>query len=120
MHPYKRTQRLNILLREEIAYLIMRKIKDPRLGFITVTDVELSKDLKTAKVFISIMNKSDYDVSMEILNSSKGLIRNEISKRIKMKYIPSIEFLIDQSIERGGRIDEILRQLREKDDATTE
>ncbi|MCX7913395.1 MAG: 30S ribosome-binding factor RbfA [Thermodesulfovibrionales bacterium] len=123
MHPYKRTERLNILLREEIADLIMKKIKDPRLGFVTVTDVELTKDLRTAKVFISIMNKNDYDLSLEILNSSKGLLRSEISKRIKIKYIPSIEFLIDRSAEHGGRIDEILRGLREsrqKDDTTSQ
>lgn len=92
----------------------MKKIKDPRLGFITVTDVELSNDLKIAKVFISIMNEKDADLSMEILSSAKGLMRREISKRLKIKYIPEIEFRLDKSIERGGRIDELLREIKEK------
>jgi len=115
MQPYKRTQRLNILLREEIADLIMKKVKDPRLGFVTVTDVELSSDLKIAKVFISVMNEGDIDLSLEILNSVKGFIRTEISKRVRMKYIPSIEFRIDRSVQRGRRIDELLKEIKERE-----
>ncbi len=115
MQPYKRTQRLNILLREEIADIIMKKIKDPRLGFITVTDVELSSDLKIAKVFISIMDEKDTELNIDILNSAKTLIRNEISKRIRIKHIPTIEFRIDKSAEHGDRIDQLLRQIKEKE-----
>lgn len=115
MQPYKRTQRLNILLREEIADIIMKKVKDPRLGFTTVTDVELSTDLKIAKVYISIMDENDAELSMDILNSAKGLIRNEISKRVRIKHIPNLEFKIDKSAERGGRIDQLLRQIKEKE-----
>lgn len=115
MQPYKRTQRLNILLREEIADLVMRKVKDPRLGFVTITDVEISSDLKTAKVFISIMNDDDIDINMEILNSAKGFIRSELSKRVRLKYIPSLEFKIDKSIRHGGRIDELLREIKGKE-----
>lgn len=116
MQPYKRTQRLNILLREEIAELVMKKIKDPRLGFVTVTDVEISSDLKIAKVFISIMNDDDIDVSMDILNSAQGIIRSELSKRIRLKYIPSLEFKIDKSIRHGVRIDELLREIKAKNE----
>lgn len=114
MQPYKRTQRLNILLREEIADLIMKKVKDPRLGFITVTDVEIYSDLKAAKVFISIMNDDDIDISLEILNSAKGIIRSELSKRLRIKYIPLLEFKIDKSFRHGDRIDELLREIKGK------
>jgi ribosome-binding factor A len=117
MQPYKRTQRLNILLREEIADLIMRKVKDPRLGFVTVTDVEITNDLKIAKVFISFMNDADIDISMEILDSAKGFIRSELSKRVRLKYIPSLEFKIDKSVRHGSRIDELLREIKDKDEA---
>lgn len=92
----------------------MRKIKDPRLGFVTVTDVEISSDLKTAIVFFTVMNEQDIDVSMEILNSAKGLIRSELSKRVRLKYIPSLEFKIDTSARHGGRIDELLREIKDK------
>jgi len=114
MHPYKRSQRLSILLREEIADIIMRKVKDPRLGFVTVTDVELSEDLKTARVFVSVLKDEDKETTLEILNSAKGLIRGEISKRIRVKFIPTVEFRIDKSIEYGEKVDRLLKEIKEK------
>ncbi|BCB95558.1 ribosome-binding factor A [Dissulfurispira thermophila] len=114
MHPYKRSQRLSILIREEIADIIMRRIKDPRLGFVTVTDVEMSEDLKIARIFISVMKQEDKDTTLEILNAAKGLIRNEVSKRVRTKFIPNIEFRIDKSIEHGDRIDKLLREIKEQ------
>lgn len=116
MHPYKRSQRLSILLREEIADIIMRRVKDPRLGFVTVTDVEMSEDLKIAKIYISVY-EGDKDLTIEILNSAKGIIRNEVSKRVKVKFIPSIEFRIDRSIEHGDRIDRLLKEIKEKEES---
>lgn len=114
MHPYKRSQRLNILLREEIADIIMKKVKDPRLGFVTVTDVELTEDLKMARVFVSVLNKEDTATAIEILNSAKGLIRTEVSKRIRVKFIPTIEFRMDESLEHGDKIDRLLREIKER------
>ncbi|MCC6346656.1 MAG: 30S ribosome-binding factor RbfA [Nitrospirales bacterium] len=115
MHPYKRSQRLNILLREEIADIIMRRVKDPRLGFVTVTDVELSEDLKIARVFVSVLKEEEREQTLEILNAAKGLIRNEVSKRVRVKFIPTLEFRIDASIARGDRIDRLLREIKEKE-----
>ena len=114
MHPYKRSQRLGILLREEIADIIMKKVKDPRLGFVTVTDVELTEDLKIAHVFVSVFNDDDKSTALEILNAAKGLIRSEVSKRVRVKFIPVVEFRIDTSIAHGDRIDRLLNEIREK------
>lgn len=114
MHPYKRSQRLNILLREEIADIVMRKVKDPRLGFVTVTDVELSDDLKAAKVFISVLKKDEEETTIDILNSAKGLIRSEVSRRVRLKFIPLLDFRIDKSIEHGDKIDRLIKELKEK------
>lgn len=114
MHPYKRSQRLAILLREEVADIILRRVKDPRLGFVTVTDVEMSADLKIARVFISVLDESARDITIEILNSAKGLIRSEVSKRVRIKFIPTIEFRIDKSIDHGDKIDRLLREIKEK------
>ncbi|MCL0083519.1 30S ribosome-binding factor RbfA [Thermodesulfovibrionales bacterium] len=115
MHPYKRSKRLGALLREEIADIIITKVQDTRLGFVTVTDVDLSKDLKNARVFISILDDRDRDrdVTIEILNSARGFIRNEVSKRVRVKFIPTIEFRIDRSIDHGGRIEKLLSEIRE-------
>ncbi|MBZ0155535.1 MAG: 30S ribosome-binding factor RbfA [Alphaproteobacteria bacterium] len=115
MHPYKRSQRLSILLREEIADIIMRRVKDPRLGFVTVTDVELSEDLKIARVFVSVLKEEEQEQTLEILNAAKGLIRNEVSKRVRVKFIPALEFRVDTSIARGDRIDRLLREIKEKE-----
>lgn len=112
MHPYKRSQRLSILLKEEVADIILHKIKDPRIGFITVTDVELSDDLRLAKVFISVLKDEDREISIQILNEAKGFVRGEIAKRLRIKIIPTFEFLYDESIERGFRIDKLLKDIK--------
>ncbi|MEJ5227325.1 30S ribosome-binding factor RbfA [Thermodesulfovibrio sp.] len=112
MHPYKRSKRLGVLLREEVADIILNKIKDPRLGFITVTDVELSDDLRNAKVFVSVLKEEERTQSLQILNEAKGFVRNEIAKRLRIKIIPTFEFLIDESIEHGFKIDKLLKEIK--------
>lgn len=89
MHPYKRSQRLSVLLKEEVADIVLHKIKDPRLGFITVTDVELSDDLRFAKIFVTVLKEEDREISLQILNEAKGFVRSEIAKRLRIKIIPT-------------------------------
>jgi ribosome-binding factor A len=113
MHPYKRSIRVSDLLREEIALIIMNRIKDPRLGFITVTSVKVTDDLKIARVYLSVFNKEETEKSVEILNSAKGFIRAELSRKVKLKYIPQLEFFNDKSIEYGERIDHLLDKIKE-------
>jgi ribosome-binding factor A len=112
--PYKRAQRVSDLLREEIAEIVMKKVKDPRLGFLTITGVTITDDLKIAKVYVSILKGEERETTLDILNSAKGFIRGEIAKRVRMKTIPSLEFRIDESIEHGYRIDRLLKDIREK------
>lgn len=114
MLPYKRSQRVSDLLREEIAEIIMRRIKDPCLGFITVTGVDITEDLKIARVFISVLKDEDRESSLEILNSARHFVRSEVAKRIRMKVIPTIEFRIDESIEYGARIDKLLKEIKKQ------
>jgi ribosome-binding factor A len=120
MQPYKRSQRLNILLREEIADIIVKRIKDPRFGFVTVTDVNLSDDLKIAHVYISALKTEERAVAIEILNAAKGVIRSEVAKRVRTKYVPQLEFHIDESIEQGFRTDKLLKEIKEKGPAREE
>lgn len=114
MLPYKRAQRVSDLLREEIAEIVMKKVKDPRLGFLTITGVTITDDLKIAKVYVSILKGEERETTLDVLNSAKGFIRGEIAKRVRMKTIPSLEFRIDESIEYGDRIDRLLKDIREK------
>ncbi|HMK43359.1 MAG TPA: 30S ribosome-binding factor RbfA [Dissulfurispiraceae bacterium] len=112
MHPYKRSARLNILLREEIADIVMRRIKDPRLGFVTITDVALTEDLKIARVYVSVLKPEEQPLALEILEGAKAAIRSEVAKRVRMKFIPSLEFRIDESIEEGFKIDKLLSDIK--------
>lgn len=116
MLPYKRSQRVGDLLREEIADIILYKLKDPRIGFVTVTGADVSADLKSARVFISVMKEEEREVTLETLNSSKSFIRSLLTKRLKMKFIPTIEFRLDTSIDYGFKIDKLLKDLRETDE----
>jgi ribosome-binding factor A len=113
MLPYKRSQRVGDLIREEVADIIMYKLKDPRLGFITVTGVEMTADLKLARVFVSILKEEDREVSMEVLNASKPFMRSVLTRRLKMKFIPTLEFRLDSSIDYGFKIDRLLKEIKD-------
>lgn len=113
MLPYKRSQRVGDLIREEVADIIMYKLKDPRLGFITVTGVEMTADLKLARVFVSILKEEDREVSLEVLNASKPFMRSVLTRRLKMKFIPALEFRLDTSIDYGFKIDRLLREIKD-------
>jgi ribosome-binding factor A len=118
MLPYKRSQRVRDLLREEIADIIIHKLKDPRIGFITVTGVDVTDDLKIAVAYISVLKEEEKKFTLEILNAAKSFIRSELSKRVRMKTVPSLEFKQDASIEYGSRIDELLDEIRRKNEGS--
>jgi len=119
MLPYKRSQRVGDLLREEIADIIIYKLKDPRIGFVTVTGVDVTDDIKIAIVYISILKEEEKKTTLDILNSAKSFIRSELSKRLRMKFIPSIEFRLDSSIEYGSRIETLLNEIRKKSEGSS-
>lgn len=112
MLPYKRSQRVSDLIREEIADIIMNKLKDPRVGFITVTGAKITEDLKLATVYVSVLKPEEKKGTLEILNSAKGFIRAELSKRVRMKFIPSLTFRVDESIEYGDKIERLLKGIK--------
>lgn len=85
MHPYKRSARVSDLIRKEVADIIMHKLKDPRVGFITVTEAEVSDDLRHAMVHVSVLEEEKKEETLKILRSSSKFIRNELAKRIQMK-----------------------------------
>lgn len=113
MLPYKRSQRVSDLLRKEIADIIIYRLKDPRIGFITVTGVDVTDDIKLARVYVSVFREGERKTTLEVLNSAKSFIRSELSKRLRMKFIPSIEFRLDTAIEYGNKIEELLKNIEE-------
>ncbi len=115
MHPYKRSKRVGDLFREEIADIIMHRVKDPRVGFITVTSVKVSEDLSYARVFVSVLKKEETEETLRVLNSASGFIRSEVGKRVRIKRLPRFEFFEDETIEYGARIDSLLKKLKEEE-----
>jgi len=90
----------------------MRKVKDPRLGFVTVTGVDLTDDLKIARVFVSCLKEEERKITLDILNAAKSFIRSEVGKRVRMKVLPSLEFRVDESVGYGDRIEKLLREIK--------
>lgn len=110
---YKRADRVGDLMAQEIADILMRKIKDPRIGFVTVTGVEVSDDLRNAKVFVSVYGEGRAD-SLKGLASAAPFIRSELSRRMRMRHVPELLFRFDESVARGAHIMELLHSLEEE------
>jgi ribosome-binding factor A len=108
----KRLDRVNQLIKEEISTLLQRELKDPRLGFVTVTEVETSRDLRTAKVFVSVLgDDAQWSSSLTALFSARGFIRNWLRQHLDLRITPELDFRADRSMEHAARIQELLKQL---------
>lgn len=108
----QRQERVNSQFKEELADLL-RKVKDPRIGFVSVTDVEVTADLKQARVYVSVLgNEEAQKETMAGLRSATGFIRTELARRIRLRFMPEIEWRYDTSLEHGARINELLNQVR--------
>lgn len=109
----KRSDRIADLIQKEISQMLMRTLKDPRIGFVTITRVAVSEDCRMAKIYFSVAGSSDeQEKSTEGLNSARGYVRKELGRRIRMKYTPEITFQFDPSIEYAIHIGEVIEQIR--------
>ncbi len=112
-----RHERIVEALRKELSLIIHDEIKDPRLGFVTITNVELAPDKRFAKVFYSVLGKEeDHKKTKEALDSSLGYVRKLIGERIKLRFVPELLFSEDRSQEYSVRIEEILNEIKEQDE----
>jgi len=112
MHPYKRSDRIGDLILEEVSDLIAREIKDPRIGFVTFTRVDMSDDLHYVKVYVSIIGSPpEKERTLQGLSSATGYIRRHLGKALHLRYTPELTFLLDESSEHGAKIAQLLRQL---------
>ena len=110
----KRLDRVNQLIKEEISTLLQRELKDPRLGFVTVTEVETSKDLRQAKVFVSVLGDDrQWKASMAALESARGFVRNWLRQNLDLRVTPEIDFRADRSMEHAARIQSLLKKVQE-------
>lgn len=103
------------ILQKEISEIIQFQLKDPKIGFITITDVTVTNDLSIAKVYVSFLGqKAREEAGMKGLNRSKGYIRTELAKRMTMRKVPELHFLIDTSLKRGNRIEKIISEIHKE------
>ena len=104
-----RTDRLDSMLLREISIIITQEINDPKLGFPTVTAVEVSPDLNNARVYVSFLGKNyKKRDGMEALRKAKGHIKSELAKRLRIRKIPDLEFIVDDTLDKAERIEDIL------------
>ncbi len=109
-----RANRVGEQMKKELSDIIGRKIKDPRIGFVTVTDVQVTGDLQQAKVFISVLGDEEQkENTLKGLAKAKGFIRTEIGHRIRLRKTPEIIFEFDESIDYGNRIETLLHRIHE-------
>jgi len=107
-----RANRVAEQMKKELGDIITRKLKDPRVGFVTVTDVEVTGDLQQATVYISVLgDEKQKEDTLYGLMKARGFIRSEIGKRIRLRKTPEITFEYDAALEHGNRIEDILRDL---------
>ncbi len=111
-----RVEKLQELMKQEISQIILRELKDPRIGFVTVTQVEVTGDLREAKVYVSLMgNEKQVEDCWKGLQSSLGYIRREIGKRIRLRFTPELSFALDKSLDYSAHIQELLLQVSRED-----
>ena len=110
-----RPERVQEALRQEISRVVLKEIKDPRIGFLTITKVELTKDLRYAKVYFSVLGGSkEKTLALKGLNSAKGYIKGMVADRISLRLVPEISFKIDESIEHTEEIYDLLKRIKKE------
>lgn len=116
----RRTLQVGVLLREELTDIIRREVKDPRIGFMSITEVEVTPDLRQARVFVSVLNEDERQGTMDALTSAAAFIRHHLKPRLRMRQIPMLEFRSDRSMAYAQHITETLREIERSDAARSQ
>ncbi len=103
------------IIQKEVSEIIQFNLKDPKIGFITITDVTVTNDLSIAKIYVSFLGqKAREEAGMKALERSKGFIRSTLAKRLSIRKVPELIFKVDDALERGNKIEEILSEIHKK------
>ncbi|MEK7798375.1 MAG: 30S ribosome-binding factor RbfA [Acidobacteriota bacterium] len=109
-----RTDRVSDLIKDEISRLLLREVRDPRVGFVTITGAAVSPDLKNVRVFVSILGEPEArEASIKALNSAAGFFRRTLFRNLRLRVAPAVRFQLDESLDQGDRIERVLRQIHE-------
>jgi ribosome-binding factor A len=108
----RRQKQVSSLIQKELGDLLEKRVSDPRLDFATITAVEISPDLRHAHIFVSVMGNQQE--AMEGFDHAASFLRHELSPRLALRYMPELTFHLDNSLERGERIDQLLEEIQRK------
>lgn len=114
MKPYSRSDRVGGLIQQVLAQLLQREINDPRLANTTITAVKMSRDLRIAKVYYAAEKQK---VAQESLERARGYLKRELAQRLELRYMPDLKFFYDDAIDRGARIEKLIKMVKENDRA---
>ncbi|HKJ18181.1 MAG TPA: 30S ribosome-binding factor RbfA [Xanthomonadales bacterium] len=105
---FKRSERVSGQLRRELATLVQREVKDPRVGFVSISDVEVTRDLAHARVYVTVFEEDKAKESIKALKHAAGYLRRRLGQELRMRSIPELHFFHDDSVETGTRMDELI------------
>ncbi|WP_249975240.1 30S ribosome-binding factor RbfA [Vreelandella olivaria] len=111
MREFKRTDRVADQLQKELAVLIQREVKDPRLGMVTVSGATVSRDLGYADIYVTLLGEQDPErikENLQVLKRAAGFLRSQIAKRIKLRHVPELRFHYDESVVRGQHLSSLI------------
>ena len=114
-----RVDKVEHLIKEEISLIFLHKLSNLNLGFITITNVRVSPDLKMAKIYLSVFDKEKRELVLDKIEDRKGYIRSELAHRIKIKFIPELKFFIDDTLDYVEKIERLIKKIHENDDNKT-
>ncbi len=110
----KRSEKVADLIRKEISQMLVKSVKDPRIGFVTITRVTVSEDCRFARIYYSVAGtQAERESSMKGLDSAKGYVRKELGRRIRLRYTPEITFQFDPSIEYAIHVEELIQNIHQ-------
>ena len=110
-----RIDKIENLIKEEISLIFLYKVQDPSLGFITVTSVKVSPDIKNAKIYLSVFDKTKRQAVLDKVNSLSGMIRSELASRIKIKFVPELKFFIDDTLDYVEKIEGLIKKIHDNE-----
>ena len=111
-----RAERVGEQMKQEIMDIVNNKVKDPRVGFLTITDVELTNDLSQAKVYLTVLgNDKEVDNTFKALHNATGFLKSDLGSRMRLRIIPALTFEYDESIEYGNKIERMIQDLHKND-----
>jgi ribosome-binding factor A len=115
-----RIDKVESLIKEEISLIFLNKLRDTEIGFVTITNVKMSPDLRIAKVYISVLDRGKREIVLEKINSFNGFIRSELAHRIKIKFTPELKFYIDDTLDYVEKIEGLIKKIHKDDNKGNE